>query len=163
MIAEQWREFGIDAKAQVVDLLWDNMNYGKADFTMAWVIETWGGHPDLFWFLESWHSDYYRPSGQPTVGKNPMRFKNEKLDKIIEEIQRLDFDDPRCLELGLDYVKLCAEEMPIIPIMSYNVFTVCDEYYWKGFPTAENPYTDPVPNWANTKYMFPMIKPIEGK
>jgi peptide/nickel transport system substrate-binding protein len=48
--------------------------------------------------------------------------------------------------------------MPIIPIMSYNVFTACDEYYWEGFPTAEHPYTDPVPNWGNTKYMFPMIK-----
>ncbi|GAH42622.1 unnamed protein product, partial [marine sediment metagenome] len=103
--------------------------------------------------------DYYRPSGEPVVFKNPMRFKNAKLDSIIERIQGLDFDDPKCLELGLEYVKLCVEEMPLIPLMSYNVFTVCDEYYWEGFPTFENPYTNPVPNWANSKYMFPMIRP----
>jgi ABC-type transport system substrate-binding protein len=71
-----------------------------------------------------------------------MRYKNEKIDKIIEELRSLDFDDPRCLELGKEYIKTCVEDMPIIPIMSYNVFTVCDEYYWEGFPTAENPYTN---------------------
>ena len=49
--------------------------------------------------------------------------------------------------------------MPITPLMSYNVFTVCDTTYWQGFPTAEDPYTDPVPNWANTKYMYVKVKP----
>jgi peptide/nickel transport system substrate-binding protein len=159
MIAEQWRKFGIDAKPVVIKLLWQSMSYGDGDAFMAWCIETWGGHPDLFWFLESWHSDYYKPSGEPVVFKNPMRFKNAELDSIIEGIQRLDFDDPKCLELGLEYVKVCVEEMPLIPLMSYNVFTVCDEYYWEGFPTFENPYTNPVPNWANSKYMFTMIRP----
>lgn len=158
MIAEHWRNFGIDAQAEVADLLWDRMSYGEGDAFMAWCIETWGGHPDLFWFLESWHSDFYRPEGEPVVFKNPMRYKNEKIDKIIEELRGLDFDDPRGLELGHEYAKICVEDMPIIPIMSYNVFTVCDEYYWEGFPTFENPYTNPVPNWANSRYMFPMIK-----
>lgn len=159
MIAEQWRSFGIDAQTEVANDIWtQRMPLGDFDAAMAWCIETWGGHPDLFWFLESWHSEYYKPEGERVVFKNIMRYKNEKIDKIIEELRSLDFDDPRCLELGKEYIKTCVEDMPIIPIMSYNVFTVCDEYYWEGFPTAENPYTNPVPNWANTKYMFPMIK-----
>lgn len=163
MIAEQWTKFGIDARAEVTDLLGTRVSYGDYECAMGWCIETWGGHPDLFWFLESWHSEYYRPSGQPTVAKNPMRFKNEKLDRIIEKLRTLSFDDPKCIELGLEYAKLCVEEMPIIPIMAYNVFAVCDEYYWTGFPNAENPYTNPVANWANTKYMFPMIRPVERR
>lgn len=52
-----------------------------------------------------------------------------------------------------------VEDMPEIPVMSYNVFTICDEYYWTGYPTSDNPYTNPVPNWANSKYMFPKLKP----
>ena len=41
--------------------------------------------------------------------------------------------------------------MPIIPLMAYNVFTVMDETYWTGYPSAEtDPYTDPVPNWGNS-------------
>ena len=39
------------------------------------------------------------------------------------------------------------------------LFSVCDEVYWEGFPTAEDPYTNPVANWANTKYMFVKIRP----
>jgi peptide/nickel transport system substrate-binding protein len=162
MIAELWRKFGIDAQAEVTDSsqLWSQrLPLGDFDAAIAWCIETWGGHPDLFWFLESWHSQFYRKEGERAVFKNIMRYKNEKIDKIIEELRSLDFDDPRCLELGKEYIKICVEDMPIIPLMAYNVFTVCDWYYWEGFPTFENPYTDPVPNWANTKYMFPMIKP----
>ena len=55
---------------------------------------------------------------------------------------------------------VAAREMPITPIMSYNVFSVCDETYWEGFPTAADPYTNPVANWANTKYMFVKIRPV---
>jgi peptide/nickel transport system substrate-binding protein len=43
--------------------------------------------------------------------------------------------------------------------MAYNVFSCCDETYWQGFPNAENPYTDPVANWANTRYMFVKVQP----
>jgi len=161
MIAEQWNKFGIDTQTEVTDvyILNTRLNYGDYEVGIDWCIETWGGHPDLFWFLQSWHSSFYRPSGEPVVSKNLMRFKNEKLDRIIEAIQSRDFDDPECIDLGVEYLKLCVEEMPIIPLMSYNVFCVCDEYYWENFPTAKNPYTNPVSNWANTKFMFPMIRP----
>ncbi len=56
------------------------------------------------------------------------------------------------IESGLEYIKTCVEDMPIIPVFSYNVFTVCDGYYWTGYPTAQDPYTDPVPNWGNTRF-----------
>jgi len=40
------------------------------------------------------------------------------------------------------------------------VFTCMDTTYWTGYPRAEtDPYTDPVPNWANTKYMMVKLKP----
>jgi len=168
-VAEQWRKFGIDAQIEAVEpsMLWNRMSYAEDPDTVywAWCIETWGGHPDLFWFLESWHSDYYRPTGEPVVAKNPMRFKNEKLDVIIDELRKTDFfkDTDKIIDLGLEYIKLSVEEMPIIPVFSYNVFTVCDEYYWTDYPSADDPYTNPVPNWANTKYMFIKLKPAERK
>ena len=71
------------------------------------------------------------------------------------------FDDPRGVELGKDFVKLMTREMPIIPIMSYNVFTVVDETYWTGWPTAANPYANPVPNWSNSRYMLTRLKPAK--
>ncbi|MFN8443993.1 MAG: ABC transporter substrate-binding protein [Caldilineaceae bacterium] len=160
MIVENWVEFGVDATLDVRD----NASRSKLALTgdfdaeFGWTIETWGGHPDLFFFLESWHSSLYKPSGENAVGRNRMRWKNPELDPIIESIQKLDFDDPKGIELGIEFIKLAAREMPITPIMSYNVFSVCDETYWTGFPSAEDPYTDPVANWANTKYMYVKIK-----
>ena len=128
------------------------------DAEFGWTIETWGGHPDLFFFLESWHSSLYKPSGERAVGRNRMRWRNPELYKIIEGIQQIDFDDPKAIDLGIQFIKLAAQEMPIIPIMSYNVFSVCDQTYWTGFPTAEDPYTDPVANCANSRFMYVKIK-----
>ncbi|MCC6454669.1 MAG: ABC transporter substrate-binding protein [Caldilineaceae bacterium] len=164
MVVENWVEFGVDATLDVRD----NASraqlalLGDFDAEFGWVIETWGGHPDLFFFLESWHSDLYRPSGENATGRNRMRWQHPDLDPIIEAIQRLDFDDPQGIELGIEFIKLAAREMPITPIMSYNVFSVCDETYWTGFPTADDPYTNPVANWANTKYMFVKIQPAQA-
>ena len=32
--------------------------------------------------------------------------------------------------------------------------------YWTGYPNAATaPYTDPVPNWGNTRYMMVKLKP----
>jgi peptide/nickel transport system substrate-binding protein len=48
----------------------------------------------------------------------------------------------------------------VIPLMSYNVFTAMDTKYWTGYPSAEtDPYTDPVPNWANSRVMMVKLKP----
>lgn len=160
MIVENWVAFGIDATLDVRDNASRSQLalLGDFDADFGWTIETWGGHPDLFFFLESWHSSLYKPTGENAVGRNRMRWQHPDLDPIIEAIQKLDFDDPKGIELGIEFIKLAAREMPITPIMSYNVFSVCDETYWEGFPTAEDPYTNPVANWANTKYMFVKIK-----
>ena len=66
---------------------------------------------------------------------------------------------PRSVELGRDYVKLAVREMPTIPLMAYNVFVAMDDTYWTGYPTAEDPYANPVPNWGNSRYMMVRLKP----
>ena len=74
-----------------------------------------------------------------------MRWQHPELDPIIEAIQRLDFDDPQGIELGIEFIKLAAREMPITPIMSYNVFSVCDETYWKASRQRMIPIPTPLP------------------
>jgi peptide/nickel transport system substrate-binding protein len=161
MIAQQWRQFGIDATTVVAQgTLNDRRNAGDFDAMISWSVETWGGHPDLSFFLDSWHSQFVAPPGQPQPPRNYQRWSSPELDAIIEQIRKIDFDDPKGIELGREYIKLAAREMPTIPLMSYNVFTVMDDTYWTGYPGAETaPYTDPVPNWGNTRYMMTKLKP----
>jgi peptide/nickel transport system substrate-binding protein len=162
MIAQQWRQFGIDAATEVAEgTLVQRRNTGDFDAIISWSVESFGGHPDLSFFLDSWHSEFVAEPGQPQPPRNWQRWQNPELDRIIEEIRGVAFDSEEAVELGREYVKLAVEEMPIIPLMSYNVFTVMDETYWTGFPTAENPYTNPVPNWGNTKYMMVKLKPTQ--
>jgi peptide/nickel transport system substrate-binding protein len=158
-VVENWKAFGIDGTLDAQANLWPIMSSGEYSASFAWTIETWGGDPDLFFFLQSWHSKFYVPSGQPAAGTNSMRWKNPELDQIIESIQKISFDDPKGVELGQEFCKLAAQDMPITPIMAYNVFTTMDTTYFTGYPSVDDPYTDPVPNWGNTKYMYLKIKP----
>ena len=61
---------------------------------ISWSVETWGGHPDLSFFLDSWHSQFVAPPGKPQPPRNWQRWSNPELDKIIEQIRTIDFDDP---------------------------------------------------------------------
>jgi peptide/nickel transport system substrate-binding protein len=163
MIAQQWRQFGIDAKTDVAQgTLVDRRNGGDFDTVISWSVETWGGHPDLSFFLDSWHSQFVSPPGKVQTPRNWQRWASPDLDKIIEQIRTVGFDDPKSLELGREFVKLAVSEMPVIPLMAYNVFTVMDETYWKGYPSAEgDPYTDPVPNWGNSRVMMVKLRPTK--
>ena len=162
MVVENWTTFGIDTSLILQANPWAIMTSGEYSANLAWTIETWGGDPDLFFFLQFWHSKFYVPSGQNSAGSNSMRWKNAELDSIIEQIQQISFDDPQGIELGQQFVKLAAQEMPITPLMAYNVFTTMDTTYFNGYPSVDDPYTDPVPNWANTKYMFVKVKPNQA-
>lgn len=160
MIAQSWRQFGIDARVDVAaGTLLTRRAAGDFDVILSWSVETWGGHQDLSFFMDSWHSAFVAAPGQSQPSRNWQRWSHPELDKIIEQIRGIDFDDPKGIELGKEFVKLATREMPVIPLMSYNVFTVADETYWTGFPTADNPYANPVPNWGNSRYMFVKIKP----
>ncbi len=162
MIVENWTTFGIDTTLDSQANPWPIMSSGEYSANLAWTIETWGGHPDLFFFLQYWHSRLYVPSGEPAAGSNSMRWQHPELDRIIEGIEKISFDDPQGVELGLEFCKLAAQEMPITPLMAYNVFTTMDTTYFEGYPSIDDPYANPVPNWGNTKYMFVKIKPKEA-
>jgi peptide/nickel transport system substrate-binding protein len=160
MIVQQWKQSGIDARVDVAQgTLLTRRAAGDFDAFIGWSVETWGGHNDLSYFMDSWHSSLVAEPGKPQPLRNWQRWKNSELDKLIEQTRKIGFDDPKVIDIGREYVKLMVREMPFIPLMAYNVFTAMDQTYWKGFPTFEHPYTDPVPNWGNTRYMFVRLKP----
>jgi peptide/nickel transport system substrate-binding protein len=162
MIAEQWRRFGIDATTESAQAAFlTRRNGGDFEVAISWSVETWGGHPDLSFFLDSWHSEFVKPAGEVQTPRNWSRWSNPELDKIVEQIRATAFDDPKGVELGQEFVKLAVQEMPVIPLMSYNVFTMTDETYWTGYPNSDDPYTNPVPNWSNSRYMMVRLKPAQ--
>ncbi|MCC5957715.1 MAG: ABC transporter substrate-binding protein [Rhodobacteraceae bacterium] len=158
MVAQNWTQAGVNVDVVVASDHADQRNAGNYDSYIWWSVETWGGHPDLSYFLDSWHSQYVADPGEIQPARNWQRWQHPELDRIIEEVRVTGFDDPRNLELGLDFVRLMVEEMPIIPVMSYNVFAVMSERYWTGYPSANNPYANPVNNWSNSRYILTQLE-----
>ena len=159
IIVQQWLQAGVHATSRTNPQMWDEMFNGDYEAQIGWSVETWGGHPDLSFFLDSWHSEFVAEPGERQSARNWQRWSHPELDRIIEEIRTIDFNDPRGVELGREFVKLTVEEMPTIPIMSYNVFSVQSDRYWTNFPTAQNNYANPVTNWANGRYILNLIRP----
>ena len=161
-IAQQWTQAGVDVTAFAdPNIYTQNLPNGTYDAATAWSIETWGGNPDLSFFLDSWHSQFLAKPGQVQTARNWQRWSNPELDKIIEKVRVTDFGDHAAnVALGEQFIKLMVNEMPVIPIMSFNVFSAYDTRHWTGFPTAEaNPYANIVNNWANSKYILTQLKP----
>lgn len=161
-IAQQWTQAGVQVTAEADPVIYSNdLPLGTYEAATAWSIETWGGNPDLSFFLDSWHSSYVAKPGERQTARNWQRWSDPRLDAIIEKVRQTDFSDSAAnIELGNEFIKLMVDEMPIIPIMSFNVFSAYDTRVWTGFPTAEaNPYANIVTNWANSKYILTQLKP----
>ncbi|GHA18159.1 peptide ABC transporter substrate-binding protein [Devosia pacifica] len=162
IIAQNWSMQGIDAEVQVAGPVFgDRLDVGDFDAAIFWTIETWGGHPDLSFFLESYHSDFIRPIGESQPPRNLQRWENPELDEIIEANRTVGFDDPEVVELGMDFLKLAVEEMPMIPLMAYNKFAPFDTTYWTGYPSIDNPYSASGPFWSNLRYMIVQLDSTE--
>ena len=101
MIVQQWRQAGIDAKIDVAQgTLPTRRGAGDFDTFIGWSVETWGGHQDLSYFLDSWHSQFVAEPGKPQPLRNWQRWSNPELDKIIEQTRTIAFDDPKGIVLG---------------------------------------------------------------
>ena len=99
VIAQQWQEFGIDAKVVVAGPTHGQLlGSGDFDTAIAWTIETWGGHPDMSFFLESFHSDYIKPLGEVQPPRNLQRWEDQRLDAIIEANRTVAFDSPEVVQ-----------------------------------------------------------------
>lgn len=163
IIAQQWSLAGIDAEVRVAGPTnWQLLDLGDFETAIAWTVETWGGHPDLSFFLESYHSDFIQPVGEVQPPRNLQRWEHPELDRIIEANRTVPFDSPQVAELGMEFLKLAVEEMPMIPLMAYNKFAPFDTTYWTGFPSIEDPYSASGPFWSNIRYMVVELEPAGG-
>ncbi len=109
-------------------------NGGDFEAIIGWSVETWGGHPDLSLLPRQLALAVRRRPGKTQPPRNWQRWSNPGARQDHRADPRVAFDDPKGIELGQEFVKLTVREMPIIPLMSYNVFTVMDETYWTGYP-----------------------------
>lgn len=156
--AQQWRKFGIDVEVATNEQYGTLTSYGQFEVGSNWpAYEPWGGHPDLHRTLRMWHTKYVKPLGELASGHHS-RWSNPELNAVIDEMEKIGFDDPALIEMGIEGLKIAVREMPSIPTFSYPGVVGWDETYWTNYPGAENPYQQPYQHWPNFKFMLPFLE-----
>ncbi|PMQ00769.1 MAG: peptide ABC transporter substrate-binding protein [Dictyoglomus sp. NZ13-RE01] len=158
--AQQWRRFGIEVEIVNLENAGVIVDRGEYEVCTAgtWpATEPWGGHPDLYRTLSSFHSQYMRPLGETNPGHDS-RWSSPELDKIIEAMEKVAWDSVENKNLGFEGLKILVREMPTIPTFTYPGVISLDEYYWTNYPTAENSYQIVYHHWPNFKYVLPYLK-----
>jgi peptide/nickel transport system substrate-binding protein len=90
-----------------------------------------------------------------------MRLKDAKLDQILDTMAARHPDDPEVVKLGQDYMKWFVENMHGIVTVGFKKFVTHDDYFWTGFPSSENPYSQPNFWFQGGRNMFPSLKPVK--
>ena len=60
----------------------------------------------------------------------------------MDEMARLPADDPWFMVLYRRAMDIWLKELPSIPLLAWHQRVPCNGTYWKGWPTAENPYVN---------------------
>mgnify|MGYP000878736324 CR=1 FL=1 len=164
--ASNWRKFGIDVQIESLEREPFNVRNNTGDFevTTQWSI---GGAASSFvdkWpYIQGHHSRYYAPIGERAVAgqqSNIVRVKSKELDPIIDQLEKTPTDDEnKILELSQAYLKTWVENQFSITTTSFKKFITFNETYWTNFPTAENPYGQPLYWFMGGKFVFPYIQP----
>jgi peptide/nickel transport system substrate-binding protein len=55
------------------------------------------------------------------------------------------------------------QQLPVIPLVQRPEPIVVNTTYWKGWPTAKNPYTEPNPWIMNFHQVVLHLRPAGGK
>ncbi len=163
---DQWDRFGIDVEVQALerDPYYNTNSIGEFTCSSRWGFAGGIGATaaiDKWPFIQILHSDFYKPTGEPSVagfGGNNLRVKSEKMDNIIDELGQVSPDDPKVIELGREFLKLWTENMWSITTVSFKKFVTQDLYYWKNFPVAENPYGQPCYWFMGGRFVYPYLE-----
>ena len=70
--------------------------------------------PDVWVRLEWWHERYVSPNGQP-ASFNRERYRNPEVSRIIDQMAKLQVDDPKNVEYGTALLQELVKGMPLIP------------------------------------------------
>ncbi len=164
---DQWAEFGLKLELETLqrDPYSTREYMGEFEATSSWGNASAGDVTGDKWqAIFGLHSRFYTPVGKSTAGNgsnNILRIKSKEMDHIIDELDQLHPKDPRSIELGQSFMKLWLENMYSIVTISFKKFVTIDEHYWTGFPTSENPFTQPLYWFGGGRFTLQHLTPVD--
>jgi peptide/nickel transport system substrate-binding protein len=144
--AEQLQRFGINAvMVRLTGGTWsDNLATGNYEAQSGWqtcgsIIEPWNT-------LRQLRSDRIAPIGErfQLPQTNRFRWHHAEYSEIVDEISRLDWDDPELFRLTARALEIYYDELPVIPTAQSKKLVPFNTAYWTNWPTQDHYYQRPV-------------------
>lgn len=150
VIADQLRAGGVDVTIRPLTGAVQSDTRLRGDWDIAYQ-PFCPGDTDVFDNLELFHSKYYVPLGEPApwYERNSFRYKNTKLDAIVDEMSVTPPKDvDKMKKLFRQGMEIWLEDLPVIPIVQAPALVPFNTAYWVGWPSAADPWNMPVNWWA---------------
>ena len=126
IIVQQWIQAGVHATSRTDPQMWDQMFNGDFETHIGWSVETRGGHPDLSFFLDSWHSEFVAEPGARQSARNWQRWSHPELDRIIKEMGLVSGYVGGAVDRVLMVVNDVFVTLPLLPVLLVFYFVLGD-------------------------------------
>jgi peptide/nickel transport system substrate-binding protein len=160
-VADSWRTAGIQVNVRQVDeaehatvqyvnglrevqFMWTNCT-----FTPSWLGAWRELRPGLINPADSMDRN----------GGNRQQWENETVFKLVSDSLTLNQESEEFYENGRLIMKEFVKDMSWINLMDIPTTIPTNEYYWTGFPKADNYYAVPYSWWSSAKEMVAGVKP----
>jgi peptide/nickel transport system substrate-binding protein len=155
-IVEDLRRAGFDASFSLPADWYERMSLGTAN---AFLFGHGASVRDPYPACTLYTSQFVQPTGTSTF---PFyRWSNPDIDKIVQQMAPLAYDDPKLVSLFHDFMAVWLPALPDIPITSYYHRNPINTTYWTGFPNLDNPYVNDA-NWHKTFLLIVLkLKPAQ--
>jgi len=157
----EWKKFGFDVRFEVGDpgqlrIAMGNFDVGGTQTHGSNYLE----NADLFRTFTAFDSAYLEKElGKRQFG-HPSRWTDPRVDEILKKIQSSDPNDSATLQpIGLELIQLHIKNQPAISATTSLDPYAVSNYYWTGWPSAENHFTVPYHHYPNFKYLLTFLKP----
>ncbi len=139
LLTQQLRAAGFDAGYKELATETSQINLGEADAYLEGdfanpTMDPWNE-------LTTFSSQYSAPTGK--IAQYPYRWSNPQYDQLMAQMAALPTTDPQYDGLFTQAYEILLDELPVIPLLDNNLLMPVNTTYWKGWPTADNPYTSP--------------------
>jgi peptide/nickel transport system substrate-binding protein len=167
VLAAQLRKAGFDATENIEPpgstALNDDQQVGNADTTFG---VHCGSLSEPYETLKDLHSKWGRPIGEkcPFAGSLCSRYSNPEFDQLIDQMEASPAgtpDSPTYVASANKALDIYLRDMPEIMLTEELHVVTFNETYWKGWPSAADPYVAPYPPWEAWRLIIHRIQPVK--
>jgi peptide/nickel transport system substrate-binding protein len=167
VLSAQLRKAGFDVSENIEPpgstALNDDQQIGKADTTFG---VHCGSISEPYETLKDLHSKWGRPVGEkcPFAGSLCSRYKNPEFDALIDAMEAAPAgtpETPKYVEQANKALDIYLRDMPEIMLTEELHVVIFNETYWKGWPSADDPYVAPYPPWEAWRLIIHKIQPVK--